>query len=77
MSEALAEKAVKKATDDAIKLSLIIFMTVLCDDFNFTAEQLTHAWERIEKLSGEVAERRISAYDLRDVLAEEYNLIIN
>lgn len=67
-------RAKVRASDTATKITLAIFLTVLCDDFDFTKEQITHAWERLDKLSEEVAERRVSAHDLITVLRDEYGV---
>lgn len=60
--------------DKSIHLCMAIFLTVLKDDFNFTQDQVVHAWNRIDKLSKEVAEGRINIKDLLEVLSEEYDI---
>lgn len=77
VSEADLKRAKDIVSDQAFKLTVAIFLTVLCDDFNFDKEQLNYAWERLNKLSGEVSERRISAWDLVEVLKEEYDIDLN
>ena len=72
LSEADIKRAKEKASDAATKITLAIFLTVLCDDFGFTKEQIQFAWQRLDKLSEEVAEHRINAYDLIKVLHDEY-----
>ena len=74
VSEADLNRAKATASDHAVKLAIAIFLTVLKDDFDFDNDQLVHAWERLDKLSQEVAEHRISAWDLINVLHEEYNV---
>ena len=74
VSEANLNRAKATASDQAVKLAIAIFLTVLKDDFDFDNDQLVHAWERLDKLSEEVAEHRISAWDLINVLHEEYNV---
>lgn len=74
VSEADLNRAKATASDQAVKLAIAIFLTVLKDDFDFDNDQLVHAWERLDKLSQEVAEHRISAWDLINVLHEEYNV---
>ena len=74
VSEADLNRAKATASDQAVKLAIAIFLTVLKDDFDFDNDQLVHAWERLDKLSEEVAEHRISAWDLINVLHEEYNV---
>ena len=73
-SEADVKRAKTSASDQAVKLAIAIFLTVLCDDFSFDKDQIQFAWERMDKLSEEIAERRISARDLITVLREEYNV---
>ena len=74
VSEADLNRAKSVASDQAIKLAIAIFLTVLTDDFNFDNDQIRYAWTRLDKLSQEVAEHRISALDLITVLREEYNI---
>lgn len=73
-SEADVKRAKASASDEAVKLAIAIFLTVLCDDFNFDKDQLQLAWERMDKLSEEIKERRVSAWDLVEVLKEEYGI---
>ena len=65
---------VNKASDRAVHLAIAIFLMVLKDDFDFNMEQIRHAWDRMDKLSEEVAERRIKVKDLTDTLYEEYGI---
>ena len=74
VSEADLNRAKSSASDQALKLAIAIFLTVLCDDFAFDKEQIQLAWERMDKLSQEIAERRVNAYDLIGVLNEEYGI---
>lgn len=74
VSEADLNRAKATASDQAFKLTVVIFLTVLMDNFGFDKDQLHFAWERLNKLSGEVAERRISAWDLAEVLKDEYDV---
>ena len=76
-SEADVKRAKASASDEAVKLAIAIFLTVLCDDFNFDKDQLQLAWERMDKLSEEIKERRVSAWDLVEVLKEEYDIDLN
>lgn len=75
-SQADIDRAKKQATDDAIHLSIAMFLFVLKDDFDFNAEQLNYAWERIDKLSEEVKEHRINLWDLVNVLRDEYDIYL-
>lgn len=74
VSMADVERAKKNASDDAVHLALAIFLTVLKDDFGFDNEQVKLARSRVDKLSEEVAERRVSIADLLTVLREEYHI---
>ena len=73
-TEADVKRAKASASDEAVKLAIAIFLTVLCDDFNFDKDQLQLAWERMDKLSEEIKEHRVSAWDLVEVLKEEYGI---
>jgi len=46
----------------------------LKDDFDFSIDQIQHAWNRLDKLSKEAAEGRINLWDLVDTLREEYGV---
>lgn len=74
VSEADLNRAKATASDQAFKLTVVVFLTVLLDNFSFDKEQLHFAWERLNKLCGEVAEHRISAWDLAEVLKDEYDV---
>ena len=67
-------RAKDKATREAAHLAMAIFLMVLKDDFDFTLEQVQHAWDRLDKLSEEVAEHRINASDLILTLRDEYGI---
>ena len=73
-SEADVKRSKASASDEAVKLAIAIFLTVLCDDFNFDKDQLQLAWERMDKLSESIKEHRVSAWDLVEVLREEYGI---
>ena len=68
------KKAAKDGSDRGVKLALAIMLIVLKDDFDFTEYQIKRVWERVEKLSGEVAEGRISVNDLCGALLDDYNI---
>lgn len=73
-SMADVKKAAQDGSDRGVRLAIAIFLMVLKDDFDFTTEQIILAWERMDKLSQEVAEKRITAKDLTDTLYSEYNI---
>jgi len=58
---------------DGVSNATAIFMTVLVDKFNGAA-YVRDVWGEINKLSEEVAEKRVSCADLRRVLLEEYGI---
>lgn len=73
-SEADVKRAKTDATDKSVRLAIVIFLTVLTDDFNFDHEQIQLAYARMNKLSQEIAEHRINLYDLLTVLSDEYGV---
>ena len=66
------KRAAQEGSDRGVKLALAICLMVMLDDFNFTNDQIVYAYERMTKLSGEVAEKRVSVNDLIQTLYEEY-----
>lgn len=74
VTQADLNRAKEQASDRGVRLAIAMFLTVLKDDFDFDNEKLEYIWQRVEKLSEEVSERRISVNDLLSVLAEEYNV---
>lgn len=74
VSEADLNRAKATASDQAVKLAIAIFLTVLKDRFDFDNDQIKEAWKAMDKLSEEVAEHRISAWDLVSVLKDEYEI---
>lgn len=68
------KRATSEASDRGVKLAIAIFLMVLKDNFDFTGEQIIYAWERMDKLSQEVSEKRITVKDLTDTLYDEYNI---
>ena len=73
-SEADMKRARDKATNEAIHLSIAIFLTVLKDKFDFDNESIQRAWREMDKLSEEVAEHRINLNDMVAVLRDEYDI---
>lgn len=74
VSAADLKRAKNMASDKGVKLAIAIFLTVLCDDFGFSKEQVQYAWKRLNKLSEEIGEGRISTRDLLMVLKDEYGI---
>ena len=73
-TEADIKRAKKIASDQAVHLALAVFLTVLKDKFNFDNDQVVCAYKELDKLTEEVAERRVSKNDLLNVLKEEYGI---
>ena len=75
-TQADVEKAKKQATDDAVSLSMTIFLTVLKDKNGFSNEEIQDTWANIESLSASIRDGYVSVYDLRTVLREEYEIYV-
>lgn len=73
-SEADVKRARDNAANEAIHLSIAIFLTVLKDKFDFDNESIKRAWHEMDKLSEEVAEKRINIHDMVTVLRDEYDI---
>ena len=73
-SEADVKRARDNAANEAIHLSIAIFLTVLKDKFDFDNENIKRAWYEMDKLSEEVAEKRINIHDMVTVLRDEYDI---
>ena len=73
-SEADVKRARDNAANEAIHLSIAIFLTVLKDKFDFDNESIKRAWCEMDKLSEEVAEKRINIHDMVTVLRDEYDI---
>ncbi len=73
-SEADVKRARDNAANEAIHLSIAIFLTVLKDKFDFDNESIKRAWYEMDKLSEEVAEKRINIHDMVTVLRDEYDI---
>lgn len=67
------KKAWERGVLDGVSNASAIFLTVLVDKFG-GADYIRDVWLEINKLSAEVAEKRVSVPDLRRVLLEEYNV---
>lgn len=76
MTEADTRRLMEQSANTAVGLSLAIFITVLVDKYGWTAEEVTDIWKHLNKLSEEVKEGRVSAWDLKNVLQTEYNILL-
>ena len=74
-TQADVNRAWSQGVHDGVSRASAIFLTVLCDKFN-GSDYIRDVWREIEKLSAEVAERRVSTKDLAKVLNEEYDIIV-
>ena len=72
-TQADVDRAWKKGVLDGVSNASAIFLTVMVDKFN-GADYVKDVWIEINKLSEEIAERRVSIADLRRVLLDEYGV---
>ena len=75
-TQADVERARRDGMSEATSSSIAIFFTVLLDKRGWTAEMLQELWRDIDKLSVEIAEKRVKVPDLMRVLKEEYDITI-
>lgn len=64
----------QKEKANAIRCGIVIVFSALLDKHGMEAADLQALWEDIGKLSGEIAEGRVSIRDLDRVLREEYEI---
>ena len=67
-------RAVERATNDALAASAAIFLTVLCDKESADAEVIQRVWQEMQELSQSIIDGYVSVSDLRDTLRKEYNI---
>ena len=67
-------RAVQRATNDALTASAAIFLTVLCDKESADAETIQRVWNEMQELSQSIIDGYVSVSDLRDTLRKEYNI---
>lgn len=72
-TQADVDRAWRKRIDDGVSAACAIILTVLVDKFG-GADHMADIWRKINKLSAEVKERRVSIGDLRYVLRQEYDI---
>lgn len=70
------ERAKKQAQDEAISLAIAVFLTVMVDKFNYDADKLKAVWDEVNKLSDSIAKGYVNLWDLKQVLADEYEIEI-
>jgi hypothetical protein len=74
MTEADLRKELLKASNSGVGLALALFITVMVDKYGFDRDQVVELWGHLNKLSEEVKEGRVSAWDLKNVLIDEYGI---
>lgn len=68
------DKAWEQGVLDGCNNASVMFLTVLCDKFGMSIDEVQRFWKEVEKISEAVAEKRVSVADLRTVLREEYKI---
>ena len=74
ITEQELRKELEKAANNGVGLALAIFISTMVDKYGFDQDQVQELWGYLEKLTEEIKEGRVSAWDLRDVLKSEYNI---
>ena len=77
MNEQEFKRELERAANNGVGLALALFITVMVDKYGFSQDDVQELWKHLNKLSEEVKEGRVSAWDLRTVLEEEYNVILS
>ena len=70
------KKAVKASVQETVSNTQAIFFTVLMDKEGYDKEKLRDFWKKVQNLSDEIIEGRVSISDLRCVLREEAGIYI-
>lgn len=70
------KRAKSKAQDEALYLSMAIFLTVLVDKEGYDKERLKKVWAEVNDLSDSIAKGYVKFNDLRQVLDDEYDIVI-
>lgn len=73
-TQADVKRAKREAQNEALSLSIVIFLTVMKDKEGATNEDLYRIWKEIEDLSDSVVQGYVDLWDLRTVLREEYDI---
>ena len=76
-TQADVNRAVERATNDALTASAAIFLTILCDKEGADAEVIQRVWEEMQELSQSIIDGYVSVSDLKDTLSNEYGVDIN
>ena len=70
------KKATKAGVNETVSATQVIFFTVLRDKEGYDIEKLKEFWKKVQSLSDEILEERVSIGDLRNVLREEAGIYI-
>ena len=70
-TQADVNRAKREAIDQAIDVSWAISINVLRDKFGFGNIRIHRYWDEVNKLSEEIAEKRVSVVDLMDTIRDE------
>lgn len=62
--------------DEALNCAMCIFLTVMLDKERATKEDIQRIWAEVNELSDSIAKSYVKVYDLRQVLAEEYDILV-
>lgn len=73
-TQADVKRAKREAQNEALSLSMVIFLTVMKDKEGATNEDLYRIWKEIEDLSDSVVQGYVDLWDLKTVLEKEYNI---
>lgn len=76
VSKADVDRAKKTASDEAVSLAMVIFLTVLLDKEGYDKDGLSRVWKFVEELSDSIVKKYVSVYDLRKVLRDEYGIAL-
>ena len=74
VSKAELEHAKGDAVEQAIEQVSVVFFSVLCDKYNWSVEQLSDLWEKVNYLSDSIGEGDVTLADLKYSLREEKEL---
>lgn len=73
-TQADVKRAKREAQNEALSLSMVIFLTVMKDKEGATNDDLYRIWKEIEDLSDSVVQGYVDLWDLKTVLEKEYNI---
>lgn len=74
LTQSDVQRATKKVRDEAIVITAVIFLSVLCDKESADADIILRVWNEVNDLSDSISQGYVSVSDLRDTLRKEYNI---